>query len=226
LAQLDIERKKNNTEILIDELYLKYLKRHADKEGLTYYTILLEQKQNTLEEIKTMFINSSEYKNLEISDRLYLGNSPLSLTKLESLLPHAKNYDKKLLLKIINIARKYFMWFTRHSPRLIEYPWVVSQIKDFSKKSFLEIGAGLSPLPLFLAEQGAFVITIDNSKIIRKTTDDPSTFNEWGYFDYSLLHKNIKSFNIEIDKINFPNNYFDYIFSVSVIEHIHAKSHY
>ena len=54
----------NYAEILIDDLYMKTLRRPADMEGLNHFSALLESKKKSLEDIKKMIFASDEYKAL------------------------------------------------------------------------------------------------------------------------------------------------------------------
>jgi 2-polyprenyl-3-methyl-5-hydroxy-6-metoxy-1,4-benzoquinol methylase len=218
---LSVDR-STDPEILIDDLYLKYLKRFADLDGLNHFSNILEQKINTLDEIKEMIKNSPEYNSLQNSLELCVGNKELTINELTDKIPDNLYSEKELVLKIINCSRINLGWFTKHTPRLLEYPWILQQFNNITEKSILEIGSGISPLPIFLAEQGSTVTTLDNSKIVRTIHDDRQTWNEWGFFDYSKINKNISSINNEVENTEFPINSFEYIFSISVIEHIPA----
>jgi len=88
-----------------------------------------------------------------------------------------------------------------------------------NKKQILDIGAGVSPLPIYLAEKDAQIVTVDPHKKIRRW-EDCKNLNEWGFLDYSIKNKNIQSINSKIQLLDFPTNYFDYVYSVSVIEHL------
>ena len=125
-----------------------------------------------------------------------------------------------LLMNLVQISRQHFGWYTKHIPRVYEYPWLIEHIPIIRDKTFLDIGAGVSPLPIFLAEGGARIITVDNSTNIRNLEEDPLGWDEWGFFDYSILNQNITSFNTQILEAKFDDNFFDYIYSVSVIEHM------
>ena len=125
-----------------------------------------------------------------------------------------------LLMNLVQISRQHFGWYTKHVPRVYEYPWIIEHIQTIKDKTFLDIGAGVSPLPIFLAECGARIITVDNSANIRNLEKDPLEWDEWGFFDYSILNKNIKSFNMQILEAQFEDKFFDCIYSVSVIEHM------
>ncbi len=74
-------------------------------------------------------------------------------------------------------------------------------------------------MPIYLAEMGAQIVTVDPHKIIR-SWDDRQKWNEWGFLDYSIKNQNIQSINSKIQLLDFPTDYFDYVYSVSVIEHL------
>jgi len=135
----------------------------------------------------------------------------------------SKSNNQELLEELVSYSRKWFGWFSKTSTRLFEYPWVINNIKKPCGKNILDIGAGVSPLPLYIAEKGAYVYTLDNSKIIRRNSENPCEWNEWGFLDYNQLNKKVISLNCSLYEANFNNNMFDYIYSVSVIEHIPKK---
>jgi len=56
--------RKNDPEILIDNLYMQTLRRPADMEGLNHFSALFESKKKSLEDIKKMIFASDEYKAL------------------------------------------------------------------------------------------------------------------------------------------------------------------
>ena len=211
--------RKNDSEILIDDLYMKTLRRPADIEGLNHFSALIESKKQSLEDIQKMFFDSDEYKSLKNSDKICRGYENIKKNDL-SFFPFFSELDLEPLVKIINFSKKHFGWFSRHIPRLFEYPWFTRQIDDAHKKRILDIGTGISSLPIFLANEGATVVTVDNHQIIRELDDDKYTWNEWGFFDYSKINKNIISYNSSIESVNLPKEDFDYIYSVSVIEHL------
>jgi len=132
--------------------------------------------------------------------------------------------DSSILLELVNLSRKNFGWFVKHLPRSFEYPWLINQIDDFDDKLFLDIGAGVTPLPIYLAEKNSHIFTLDPHPVVRNMNENPSDWNEWGFLDYSVINKNIQSLNINAENANFPENYFDYIYSISVIEHVPAET--
>jgi len=121
--------------------------------------------------------------------------------------------------KLIKISTENLGWYSKTKKRPFEYPWIIKQITSLNKKQILDIGAGVSPLPIYLAEKGAQIVTVDPHKKIRRW-EDCENWNEWGFLDYSIKNKNIQSINSKIQLLDFPTNYFDYVYSVSVIEHL------
>jgi len=126
-----------------------------------------------------------------------------------------------LLQYIVDVSRSNFHFFTSHYPRVFEYTWLMEQMENESGKSILDIGAGVCPLPLCLAEIGMNVTTIDSHPNKRKL-NSIDNWNEWGYLDYSIFNKKIKSFNLKFEKFRSFKK-FDFIYSISVIEHIKKR---
>ncbi len=98
--------------------------------------------------------------------------------------------------------------------RRVEYPWAVenSQLKKGMK--ILDVGSGVSMLPIYLASEGYDVYSIDNDDtIIKKVCPKLS---EWC--------KTKIQFSIgDATKINFEDNYFDRVFCISVLEHLEEE---
>ena len=57
----------DNYEILLTEYYRKYLNREPDKEGFSHYLSLLERGVLNEEKLKNEFINSPEYKIVQLT---------------------------------------------------------------------------------------------------------------------------------------------------------------
>lgn len=134
----------------------------------------------------------------------------------------ARSPCPQLFQELVHLSRSHFGWFSKHLPRAFEYPWVFTEIGNGVGKSVLDIGAGVSPLPLLLAQGGQRVVTVDGSTIIRRLGQGQAHWNEWGYFDYACLDVNISSINGDILAVSFANYSFDCIYSVSVVEHLPA----
>lgn len=124
-----------------------------------------------------------------------------------------------LLRHLADLSRQCFGFFTRHFPRSLEYPWIAAKLDgDLSGKTVVDIGAGLCPLPPFLAERGAFAHCLDSHPMIR-TVETRAQWNEWGFFDYAALHPRLRSHHV--DALAFqPPAPVDVVYSISVVEHM------
>jgi SAM-dependent methyltransferase len=124
-----------------------------------------------------------------------------------------------LLQKLVDTSRRIWGVYTRNISYTINYPWVAVKLESLPKDSkVLDIGAGATPLPLFLAERGLLVQTVDPHPLVRKMTATPD-WTEWGFFDYSQLHPNLKSSHCTIADFTTTER-FDAIYSVSVLAHM------
>lgn len=131
----------------------------------------------------------------------------------------AESRRPDLLGELIAISRRTFGFFTRHYPHTINYPWAVSHLQALpTGSSLLDIGTGVSPVPLFLAGRGYRIDCVDHSDIIRAFPVE-NDWNEWGYLDYGPLHSNLKSFNSGIEDFC-PSYLYDGIYSIGAIAHM------
>jgi 2-polyprenyl-3-methyl-5-hydroxy-6-metoxy-1,4-benzoquinol methylase/predicted SAM-dependent methyltransferase len=129
--------------------------------------------------------------------------------------------DWLLLSESLACAKKLLGFFPDQMSRCIEYPWVVNQLKDKAGLRILEVGAGVSPLPLMLASRGHKVLTVDSHGIERKL-EDSKHWNEWGFLDYSKIDSRISSVN-KCYEAGIARGEIDAFVSVSVIEHLPQK---
>jgi hypothetical protein len=138
----------------------------------------------------------------------------LSQENFDRALATAERPD--LLRQLVELSRSAFGVHTRHYPHTINYPWAASRLEALPSTSrLLEIGAGVNPLPLFLAGKGMFVDCVDGSDFTR-TLPPGDDWNEWGYFDYSTLHPHLASYNVSATEFETSNQY-DAIYCISVI---------
>jgi 2-polyprenyl-3-methyl-5-hydroxy-6-metoxy-1,4-benzoquinol methylase len=134
-----------------------------------------------------------------------------------------KYVDRKDLLRLImDVSRNLLGFYTKTSIRALEYPWVLEKITEINPAKIADIGAGVSPLPIVLGHRGWLVSTIDFHPIIRDL-DHQGEWNEWGFLDYSQLAPSIRSYNLDVLRYH-PEEKFDVIYSVSVIEHMPRKT--
>ena len=82
----------------------------------------------------------------------------------------------------------------------------------------LDVGAGVSPVPIVLARRGIGVECIDRSSTSR-TMPVTDEWNEWGFFDYSVVDVRIRSYHCDVRE-HVPSQPYDRIYSVSVLAHM------
>ena len=132
--------------------------------------------------------------------------------------------DHPLLLRqVVDTARERLGFFPAQLPRAIEYPWVLASLpQNLAGWALADVGAGVNPVPLQLAERGAAVYTVDGHHQ-RRDLPDQAAWNEWGFLDYSSLDKRITSFQCPFEEWSSPAR-LDCIYSISVIEHVPART--
>jgi cyclopropane fatty-acyl-phospholipid synthase-like methyltransferase len=141
----------------------------------------------------------------------------ISAADLEVAMAAQDNPD--LLGQLVEISRSVFGFYPTYFPYTITYPWASERISRLPAGSHvLDIGAGVSPVPLYLATKGIVVECVDNSKHMR-TLPATGAWNEWGFLDYGALHPNLKSHHCDITKFE-PSGRFDVIYSIAVLAHM------
>jgi 2-polyprenyl-3-methyl-5-hydroxy-6-metoxy-1,4-benzoquinol methylase len=124
-----------------------------------------------------------------------------------------------LLRHLADLSRQTFGFYTKHFARALEYPWIAHKLETLPPgRRVLDIGAGLNPLPLFLARRGAIVECIDPHPLQRTPPTDHD-WNEWGFYDYSRHHQNLRSHHADA-RVFEPDAPLDIVYSVGVIAHM------
>lgn len=131
-----------------------------------------------------------------------------------------------LLNDLVKLSREIIGFFPKTSIRMFEYPWLVDTVQNLNQNEFnlpnlkiIDIGAGVSVLPFYLAENGYTVLTIDSHPSTERKLEDMENWNEWGFLDYSLLNEKITSLR-EDAATYIPSDKMDIAYSISVIEHM------
>jgi len=141
----------------------------------------------------------------------------ISAGDLEVAMAAQNNPD--LLGQLVELSRGAFGFYPSYFPYTITYPWASERLERVPAGSrALDIGAGVTPVPLYLARKGVTVECVDNSKHIR-TLPVTRAWNEWGFLDYGALHPNLKSHHCDITQFE-PSGRFDVIYSIAVLAHM------
>lgn len=127
-----------------------------------------------------------------------------------------------LLRDLAALSRAQLGFFPQTIIRTIEYPWIAARMPQAEGLRVLDMGAGVSALPLWLARRGARVTTVDGHGLHR-VPPARSDWNEWGFIDYASLDGRVRSHNCLMQDLQGAGP-FDLIYSVSVIEHIPAEA--
>lgn len=131
----------------------------------------------------------------------------------------ATQSDPALLSKLVELSRDAFGFFPSLYPHTINYPWAVERLRSLAARSrILDVGAGVSPVPLFLAGQGLLVDCVDNSQHVR-TLPLAANCNEWGFLDYALLHPNLTSHHCDITEFT-PSTTYDAVYAIASLAHM------
>lgn len=125
-----------------------------------------------------------------------------------------------LLLELVQMSRQTLCFFPNTIVRTLEYPWIAERLRNYKGRRILDVGAGVNVLPLWLAAQGAHVVTVDNHQVVHRPGDSDS-WNEWGFLDYAAFDSRISSRHQDVLALDDADS-FDAIYSVSVVEHISA----
>ncbi len=144
---------------------------------------------------------------------------PRDISAADLRLALAEHENADLLLHLVKLSRQAFGFYTSQFSYTINYPWIAARLARLPAGArALDIGAGLSPVPLFLAEKGVRVDCVDNSSNIRQLPS-AADWNEWGFFDYSVLHASLRAHHCDI--MHFvPSARFDAIYSICVLAHM------
>src|SRR5436190_18897678 len=93
----------------------------------------------------------------------------------------SQTHRQDLLAQLISTSRKHFGFFTKHFAHTVNYVWLLERLEGLEAASrVLDIGAGVSPLPLLLSLRGHSVHSIDGSQVQRRLPAE-ADWNEWGF---------------------------------------------
>jgi len=199
-----------STEGLHDESYIKIMKE-------------LELLRNN------QLLHKSEFTRL--------GTGSVFYSKIDAILSSFKN-NRFLLLPtqfLLMAIRRYLIRrgkilvpYTNHvwtcdtivgstlpaPPRHVEYPWAIMNSNLEKPMKILDIGAGVSLFPVYLASKGHEVSVVDNDEILMGRVSPKLA--EWAGTKINYKMGNVT-------KLDFPDNTFDRMFCISVLEHLEEE---
>lgn len=124
-----------------------------------------------------------------------------------------------LLRLLADLSRPVFGFYTKDFARAAAYPWMAQKLESIAAGAHaLDIGAGLNPLPLFLARQGTFVDSVDPHPL-QRIPPATSDWDDIGFYDYRRQHSNLCSYNTEILDFT-PAGPLAAIYSVNAVGHM------
>lgn len=152
-----------------------------------------------------------------MSDATHCHPHDMSEVELDKAL--AASGCAELLLELVSTSRASFGFFTSHFPHTVNYPWIVQRLLPLAANSrVLDIGAGVSPVPLLLSKHGMSITCIDSHAVVRAFPVG-TDWNEWGYLDYSVLDPTIAAIHGSVLEHE-PADCYDAIYSISVLAHM------
>ena len=134
------------------------------------------------------------------------------MTNANSSMIHTKKgkFSRLLSATPLQFLQKYAPWIAdkvtvfRPTERLVEHPFIHENIPFCGDKRILDVGSGVSILPLELASKGYEVYAMDLAR---------------GYHR-RIRHSRFTFVKGDIRRTEFPDNFFDTVTAVSSIEHI------
>jgi 2-polyprenyl-3-methyl-5-hydroxy-6-metoxy-1,4-benzoquinol methylase len=99
-------------------------------------------------------------------------------------------------------------------PRHWEYPWAIEHSNLSGKMSILDVGCGFSLFPMYLAKRGLSVTAIDLDSVETTMLSPFLAGLVAARVDYQIGNA------VELD---FPDNTFDRVYCISVLEHIEEE---
>lgn len=171
------------------------------------------------------FINNKVLKNIPLFRKFiffYLkSKNPLTIEDLKFQTKYSNSYalisekNSKIFKKINDRLDCYFRGGAIGPNKRWEYPWVLTNLRLRRGLKILDVGCGQSPIQFLLSDLGLNVFGID-----------PNENTEWHGINRKLANFygcSIKYQTDRAEKIQFPDNTFDRVCCVSVIEHIRSK---
>lgn len=126
-----------------------------------------------------------------------------------------KIYDEEYYLNVCLGSEE----FRKSNGKIIHDRWKnhLKDLKIAKDARILDVGCGRGDITLYLARKAKFTIGIDYSK------DAISLANKIKKKFNSSIKKKTQFRVMNIKKLNFPNDFFDVVICIDVLEHLHKK---
>ena len=144
----------DNYKQILTEYYKKYLNREPDKEGFSHYLSLLERGELNEEKLKNEFINSPEYKIVQLTLE-YNQQSKIKIQKNDKIF-------------FVNSSQLNHFW-----AQLQLNLWESNTFKIFdtfldSNHSYIDLGAWIGPTVLYGCQKAKFCYAIEPDPVAFK----------------------------------------------------------
>jgi|GEM_PF-2763795 len=153
-------------------------------------------------------------KSFEVKDMDYINSSPLA-SELKDLVDELT--EKRLIttatgnLKQSNLNERIKYEYTLNPMRLWGYVRTIEVCDLKPEKKALDGGGASSPIIFYLGKKGIDITTLDIQGSLVENTKEIALKMGWG---------KIKSLKKDMTNTGFPDNYFDSIFSISVLQNL------
>lgn len=160
---------------------------------------------------------------LLLAERRHEGGNPNDITAAGLCAALATSSHPGLLKSLVRLGRDKLGFFPRTVSRSIAYPWIAARLPQRPEGlRVLVLGAGVSPLPLWLARQGAEVTTVDSHDQTRLPPAQPD-WTEQGYLDYGLIDHRTRAHHGSLQDLEDAGP-FDMICSTGAIADLPAET--
>jgi len=202
------------TNISTDGLYDETYKKIIDE-----MMALREKQLHHTYELNKLGTNSTLYSIAEsVMSPFYNGKlRRYSRFFLRKLAQYLKKRNKILVSNVVDVVWTSKIIEKSSSPypvRRVEYPWAILNAQLDHPMKILDVGSGLSLLPVYLAKKGHSVVSLDNDKILMERVLPKLASFVGADVDYRIG---------DATKLDFDDNSFDRVFCISVLEHLEEE---
>jgi hypothetical protein len=154
---------------------------------ITYYYEEISKSLYRFEDISKI-TKIGEYRDISVllvskKHKVALNSSHIPLE--DEVRGYNESSTPKLLKEMVDYSLNKIGFFPKTTIRLFEYPWIYEQIEKYKRLNgtrIVDVGAGVSLLPFYLADKEAIVTTIDPHPNLERKLEDKHNWNEWGFF--------------------------------------------